>query len=102
MENIVINQVPRQTAAIVVDGHDISIDLFEFRGIMYADVSVDGNVLVRGARCIHDEWLTGSANALADYEMGNLKFICADGVSYPYYTEFGASCRLCYFRRDEL
>lgn len=97
--SIALSKVPNQSFTTSVNGHLFEFTFRTFRGIMYANATVDGALVQAGARCVTDESVfNGTVNALAD---GTFSFICADG-QYPSYEGFdGTTCRFVYVPYSE-
>lgn len=87
MEKISLASVPNQTLSITLGEHlfEIAVLLGQSNSTLI-DVSVEGEVLLKGARCVH------GADILLDplpLKYGHLVFLCDDAASYPFYEQFG-------------
>lgn len=97
MRNIPVQATPNQTFTATIEGARFEITLKASRGVMVADVSVDGVVRLRGTRVLAGE-------AIIPYrylEDGNF-YILTDGEQLPGWAEFGVSQQLVYLTPDEM
>lgn len=72
--------------------------LHVFRGMMYASVYADNELVVGGQRCIGNEWLIPSGLLVG---MGNFRFE-VNGDEYPWWENFGNGVRLVYYTASEI
>ena len=82
-----------------IGGVEYGFRLHLFRGMLYADVSVDGTVIARSVRCIDREWLFPvHPKGMA----GNFRFESDRSGVYPDYEKFGDSCRIVFYTNEEI
>ena len=94
-----MSNVPNQMFNTNINGHNFEFRFRTFRGIMYADVRVDGTLMQSGAKCIPNQPLfLGTVNALAD---GAFMFICMDELYPSYELLDGTTCRFIYTPSSE-
>lgn len=80
-------KVPSQTAFETVESSLFRINIYEFNGLTYADVSIDDELAIAGARCLANKWI------LPDHigkRYGNLRFEsnAVDSENYVSYAGF--------------
>ena len=97
---VTLSVTANQMVSVTYGGITYTIHLRSFREVMYADVSVNGEVVSLGVRCLPGVWLMPNlpVNTL---DAGNMRFV-VDGGAYPYYTDFGTTCRLMFFTKGEI
>jgi len=97
MRTIPIQAVPNQELSVTVENLRFVITLKEARGVMVADVALDGVTLLRGTRL-----LAGEAVIPYRYlENGNF-YLLTDEGRLPDYRRFNASQQLVYLTADEM
>ena len=74
------------------------IHLYSFRGLMFADVEINGNPVCYGVRCVPNSNLIPQAYLT---QGGNFRFNCVDG-DYPYFTKFNQTQQLVFYTDEEL
>lgn len=92
MEKLPLTVIPNQSLSITLGGRlfEIAVLLGQSNSTLI-DVTVEGEVLLKGFRCLH------GADLLADplpLKYGHLVFLCDDGASYPAYERFGVAHNL--------
>lgn len=95
-----LSKVPNQTFTTNVNGATFAFSFRSFRGLMYANVTIDGVLHQAGVRCVPNQSLfKGGVNNIAG---GIFKFVCADD-SYPSYRNFdGVTCVFTYIPHNEV
>lgn len=98
--SIALSKVPNQRFTTTVNGSQFEFSFRSFRGLMYANVTINGVLRQAGVRCVPNENLFKSTvNLAAD---GIFRFDCLDD-SYPSYTGFdGTTCRFVYVPFSEM
>ena len=99
MSEINLTPIPNQTFFVVIDGNKVDFRLHTFRGLLYADISVNESKVANSVRCVNNGWLLPER---FDKTIGNFQFQTLDGVSYPSADDFGDSCTLQYYSPDEI
>ncbi len=95
MQQVPLAAIPNQTISFTVDGAFWSIRLFQAIDHMYADVSRNGELLIRTTRCLAGQPLL-PYKYLYLPNFGN--FIFDNDVDW---TMFGELCNLYYLELDE-
>lgn len=90
-----------QTVSLSINGRTFTFHFFAFRGLMYVDISRQGNYLVRAKRIMPNRWL------IPEYmtnSIGNIRFETykADEEDYVWYEEFNTKFRLVSYRANEI
>ena len=86
--------IPNQRFAVVLDGQNCIIHLFQRGEYMYMDLTCNGNVIRQGAICLSDIDLV---NYPTPYFNGLLFFTDNTNHSHhPYFKELGKRYFLCY------
>lgn len=94
MYTIELVKVPNQEFSINVEGNVFSIRLRTFRGITFASVSMNGELLTGGVKCMPNSSIFGG-NVNTKLK-GTLSFKCLTD-NFPHYENFdGISCVLTY------
>ena len=97
MRTIPLTAKPNQTVSVLIDAVRFTLTLKDARGVMVADVAIDGNAVIAGSRVVAGE-------AIIPYrylERGNF-FILTENDDIPAWAEFGASQALVYLTADEM
>lgn len=98
--SIALSKVPNQTFTTNINGSSFEFSFRSFRGLMYANVTIDGVLRQAGVRCVPNANLFKSAVNIA--AGGIFRFNCLDD-SYPSYTGFdGTTCRFVYVPFSEV
>ena len=96
-----LKQIPNQTFSRTVDGVTFNFRLYVFREMTYCDVSADdGTAIASAVRCVPNGWLIPFPFARAG-GVGNFRFE-ADGDDYPWFENFGDTCRFVYYTAAEI
>lgn len=82
----------------VGDGVLFSIRLHYWDELMFASISLDGEKVIDSVRCIGGKWLLPYEYMM---KSGNLRFECIDPSLYPNAADFGMSCNLVYYTKEE-
>ena len=86
---------PNQSFAVSTNGHEVLFRLRTFRRLTYADVTVDGEPVAAGVKCISGYGLLPPSAART--VGGQFMFETTD-ESYPHYRNFdGVTCRFVYY-----
>lgn len=96
-----IENVEDQTVSLSINGKAFGFHFFAFRGLMYVDISRQGEYLVRAKRIMPNRWL------IPEYmtnSIGNIRFETykADEEDYVWYEEFNTKFRLVSYRANEI
>jgi hypothetical protein len=96
-----IERVEDQTVSFSISGKTFMFHFFAFRGLMYVDVSRQGEYLIRAKRIMPNRWL------IPEYmtnSIGNIRFETykADEEDYVWYEEFNTKFRLMSYRASEI
>lgn len=89
---------PNQSVTFSNNNKSYRIHLYTFKNFTLADVYLNDELVVGGARCVPDQLIVQNKSALED---GNFAFICVD-KDYPYYTKFNRSQQLVFLTSDEV
>lgn len=89
---------PNQSVNFSYGTNSYRIHLYTFKGFTLADVYLNNEAVVNGARCVPDQLIVQNESALTD---GNFAFICVD-KDYPYYTKFNRSQQLVFLTAQEI
>jgi hypothetical protein len=95
--DIALDQLPNQSVSIRLDDNLYTIAVKSTRGVMSADITRNGTVLMTGARIV-------AGTPLIPYrylEAGNFVLL-TENEEYPDYTKFGSSQSLVYASAEEL
>jgi len=89
-----LSSVPNQMFNTNINGSNFEFTFRSFRGIVYINVSVDGNLVCSGVRAVPNTNLfPNKVNSAAG---GTFQFQCLDD-SYPQYDKFdGITCRFIF------
>lgn len=83
---------PNQTFSTTANGNSLEIALRTFRGIIYANITVNGTLVEAGRRCLANERIF--SKSVEQAIGGNFRFVC-ETDDYPNYQNFdGKSCVL--------
>lgn len=99
MYKVSMSSVPNQDFDVYLDGVRYYFRLHLFRDMLYADVTVNDEQVIRSVRCIDRTWLIPFASANAGF--GNFRFE-DDARQYPDWRRFGAQCVLVYYSNAEI
>ena len=94
-EYVRVSAIPNQIFSRTYRGITYEFHLRPFNGMMFADISVNGEVVANGVRCVPGAWLIPNYAAAASGS-GNFKFTTL-GDAYPWYEDFGGSCKLEFY-----
>lgn len=100
MEDVVLSNTANQQVRFSNGDSEYTIRLRQFRGILYADVSVEGELVVAGVRCVVGKWLIPyeAMNETA----GNFRFD-SETEDYPGRAFFETGeCVLRYYDAEEI
>lgn len=87
---------PNQRFTTTCSGNSVALSLRMFKGIVYASVSVNGELACAGRPCLPNEPIFPKS---VDYAIGgSFRFVC-DGDDYPNYEAFGTEA--CYLVLEE-
>ena len=101
MVEIELKQIPNQTFSQTIDGIAFDFRLYVFRDMTYCDISAeDGASIAAAVRCVPNEWVIPFEFARVG-GVGNFRFE-VDGDDYPWFENFGDSCRFVYYTADEI
>lgn len=95
---IKLSQFPNQEFYTISNGHRYVFTLHLFKGILYADIAIDEDVICNGVRCIMNEWIIPYRFRTRGY--GNFKFVGEYG-KYPDYNDFPEQCYIKCYDNDE-
>ena len=99
MQEITLEKQPNQQFSISLCGAAYVISLRTLaNGATLADIEIDNEPLVRGLLCRGNELLLPYPYQARG---GTFLFTTAGG-RYPYYTDFGGSCRFYFISAEEL
>ena len=98
MQVFTIQKTPNQEFTALVDGHYIEFRLCSMDGFTFADVKVDGKSVASSLMCVGFSWLIPYRHQHEGF--GNFRFETSD-EEYPYYTNFGTTCKFYYYDKDE-
>lgn len=98
--SIALSKVPNQRFTTNVNGHTFEFSFRTFRGLIYANVTIDGVMYHAGAMCIpNDSLFNSEVNHVAN---GIFRFDCIED-EYPKYNNFdGTTCKFVYIPFLEL
>ena len=82
---------PNQKFNTTCAGNSVAVSLRTFRGIVYANVSVNGELVCAGRPCLPNEPIFPRPVEVAIG--GSFRFVC-DGDEYPAWEKFGTEA--CY------
>ena len=96
-----IEKVEDQTTSLSINGKSFVFHFFAFRGLMYMDISRQGNYIVRAKRIMPNRWLIPE---YVSNGIGNIRFETykADEEDYVWYEEFNTKFRLVSYREKEI
>ena len=95
---ISLSAVPSQKLQVVLEDQDVELSILQRGGHVYADVILNGSVIVEGALCI-DRVPILQPNT-TDFS-GNLVFVDLWGTSDPKWQEYGSRFILLYCTSEE-
>jgi len=99
MKTIDIAKNPNQQIGTTIDGVNYTLSFrTTARGMLLADISVDGVLLISGVRCAANALLIPYPHMTYG---GNFFWLCTD-AEYPDYTKFGDSHFLLYLTDAEI
>ena len=96
--DVTIAQMPNQIFSRTYEGVKYTFHLRTFNGMMYADIAIDDEDVASGVRCVGGAWLVPQHAADAAGG-GNFKFETL-GDAYPWYEDFGETCKLEYYNPE--
>lgn len=100
MQEIPLQQIPRQNFTITLDNHDYDITINAINEYQVAiSISRDTVPLVDNLKCCPVEWLIPFP--YLSQGLGNFVFTTV-GEVYPYYTDFGVGTALTFFSGAEV
>ena len=90
-----------QTFWISVGNGTVNVRLYEFRGLMYVDVSRGFERIITGHRVIPNAWLLPYASLGGN---GNFRLETRrpDACEYPSYKDFNTKFVFCYYTQEEI
>lgn len=97
MRTLSLNATPNQSTSFLVDDVRFSLNIKEARGVMVADVTIGGEVVLTGSRLVAGEPVI----PYRYLEAGNM-FLLTEADALPAWAEFGASQTLVYLTADEM
>lgn len=97
MEYITLSKIENQSFFVMIDGIEVDFRLHYFRGILYCDVSIDGEVVAYSVRCTNNAWLIPDIHV---ERVGNFRFETSDN-SYPNAQNFGDTCTFVHYGKEE-
>lgn len=98
MQTIPLEPIPNQEFTLRLDDHSFTLRIKEATGVMVADVTVDGVLILSatrvlaGAPVIPYAYLSGSGNFIMLTEAGDL----------PHWSQFGVTQRLVFASASEI
>lgn len=98
MTQYTLNTLPNQTIKISEEEHLYEISLRTFNDMLYASVSVDGEQVCYGVRCIPYGFLIPYR---CGEKGGNFLFSARED-SYPSYKDYETTCFLYYMTKQEI
>lgn len=96
---IPLEAVPNQRCSVRLDGALFEITVKMAVTSMAATIARDGEVVVRGVRCLPSAPLI--PYRYLEGNTGNFYFLTEQN-QYPHYTRFGGTDTLCYLTHEEL
>ena len=96
--DVTLAQMPNQIFSRTYEGVKYTFHLRTFNGMMYADIAIDDEDVAIGVRCVGGAWLVPQHAADAAGG-GNFKFETL-GDAYPWYEDFGETCKLEYYNHE--
>lgn len=97
MLDITLQSIPNQSFSINADGYTYDVTIKDIGTYMIADISIDGAIIISGARCMPFRFLI----PYPYLAKGNFVFI-TDNEEYPRWENFNISQRLQYLSPDEM
>lgn len=97
MELVPLQAVPNQEMSVRLADRRFVLRIKEAAGVMIADVTIDGAVVLQGTRIVAGTPLI----PYAYLEQGNL-LLLTDGGDLPDYTQFGVTQSLVYLSAAEI
>lgn len=94
---IAILAVPNQSFTVTLDGRRYGLTLKETKGVMMADLEIDGDVILTGTRVLAGEPLIPYKRL----EVGNFMLL-TDVDELPDWTQFGFSQTLIFLSASEI
>lgn len=95
---ISLSAEPSQNLQVILEDQDVELSILQRGGHVYADVTLNGSVIVEGALCI-DRVPILQPNT-TDFS-GNLVFVDLWGTSDPQWQEYGSRFILLYYTAEE-
>lgn len=98
MVNIELDKYPNQEFQFIADGVEYEFRIHFWNGMMFCSLSINGERKLDSVKCISGKWLIPFDYILKG---GNFRFECVDPSEYPDYNNFGISCNLIYYTKEE-
>lgn len=101
MEEIYLTVSEESDVIIVIDEHSFNLHFYPFRGLMYLDLSKDGEIVASGQRVIANQWLLPLY--MMD-ECGNFRFETykPDANQYVWWEGYNQMFRLVSYTKTEI
>lgn len=97
--DVQLSPLPNQIISRMFRGIMYDLHFRTFNGMMYVDISVSGEMVASGVRCISNSWLIPNYAASIPGS-GNFMFTTL-GDAYPWYADFGDTCKLGFYDEDD-
>jgi hypothetical protein len=98
MKKCNLSTYPNQTFFVIIDGVEFHFRLHYFREVLYADLTVDNELVAGSVRCVPNGWLFSKAHTKG---CGNFRFETYQN-KYPNSEDFGTTCYFVYYTQDEI
>lgn len=98
MEVYNLSTYPNQTFFVIIDGVEFHFRLHYFREVLYADLTVDNELIAGSVRCVPNGWLFSKAHTK---RCGNFRFETYKN-KYPNSEDFGTTCYFVHYTQDEI
>jgi len=93
MNLIPLQAIPNQSFSVTLEGNLYALTLRTIQNGTYADITLNGNVLITGTRCVVNKPLL--PYPYLEGVGGNFAFVTQNS-EYPNYAEFGTTQALYY------
>ena len=96
-----IANIEDQTTSLSINGKTFMFRFFAFRGLMYVDISRNGQDIVLAKKVMPNRWLIPEYMATG---IGNIRFETykADENDYVWYEGFNTKFRLVSYKAEEI
>ena len=98
METYNLSTIPNQTFFVIIDGVEFHFRLHYFREVLYADLTVDNELVAGSVRCVPNGWLFSKAYTKG---CGNFRFETKKNA-YPNANDFETTCNLVHYTQNEI